>query len=178
MKDYRRMGYKYPKGLLGELGELCVLKELAEHCSEIERKGGLCGYDILLQKKQKIEVRTSNLKNNGEYDKSIKFWGWTVEKRGTTRKPKFDFLICVAFKENYKKPDFYIFTKKEAFKNRVINMAHLRNVKRTIHLFPDRDVYRRALRDKKNHNLAKNTGKIINLHREDFSNRWEKIISK
>jgi len=79
---------RVPHKLVGDIGEYYALQKLAKMGLQPEHRGGQGSYDIYLRKIHKrIEVRTSLLKNEGTYpDKTIRFWGWVVEKRNQKKK--------------------------------------------------------------------------------------------
>jgi len=124
---------------------------------------------------KKIEVRTSLLKNEGIYpDKTICFWGWRIENRHQKKIKKFDYLIGVALDDNFSKPQFYIFTYKEAFSVGNVNIGRVKNVKKKIHLFENKRSYKKAIELKPS--LITPYEKQINLNSSKFLNKWNKII--
>lgn len=172
--DFESTGLKSP-GLLGFIGELYVLQKLDELGYNPHHKGGQGGYDIYIEKIDKrVEVKTSILKNEGEYDdKSIKFWGWAVERRGQKRSKKFDYFVCVALDDHYSNPKFYIFTYKEAFSVKNVRVPRYTNIKKKIHIFKDILTFRKAcLRDPK---MVTPFERTINQNQTLFRNQWKKI---
>lgn len=166
---------KTPRKLVGEVGEFYVLKEFKRLGLQPERKGGAGGYDIHLKKLNKrIEVKTSLLKNGGEYpDRKIKFWGWTVERRGQKRSNKFDYLVGVAIKDSFLTPKFYIFTYEEAFSVGDVDIPRFTNVKKKIHLFENKKSYSKALKLKPQ--LVTTFERQINKFPSLFLDKWKKI---
>jgi len=177
---------KIPKKLMGELGEFYTLQKLERLSFCLEHKGGYGGYDIYLKEiDKKIEVKTSLLKNEGVYsDKTIYYWGWTVERRSQkkTKKAKnknrkkirkFDYLIGVALNDDFSKPKFYIFTYEEAFKVGDVEIGRFKSVKKKIHLFKNRKVYEKVSELKPT--LVTPFERKINCHPSKFLNKWDKI---
>lgn len=175
-KAFDKIDPKIPRKLVGEIGELYVLQKLKKLGFRPEYKGGQGGYDIYLKEiDKKIEVRTSLLKNEGVYpDKTIRFWGWRVENRNQKKIKKFDYLIGVALDDNFSNPKFYIFTYKEAFSVGNVNIGRFNNVKKKIHLFENKLVFKKATKLKPN--LITPYERKINLTPSKFLNKWNKII--
>ena len=174
-KIFDNIDPRTPRKLVGEIGEFYVLKELKRLGFQPEHKGGAGGYDIHLKKfNKRVEVKTSLLKNLGEYpDRKIKFWGWTVERRGQKKSNKFDYLISVALEDSFLTPKFYIFTYKEAFKVGDVDVPHFTNVKKKIHLFENKKSYSEALKLKPK--LVTLFERRINKFPSLFLDKWNKI---
>ena len=186
-KAFNDIDPRVPRKLIGEIGEFYVLQELEKRDFNSEHKGGMGGYDIYLKEKinKKIEVKTSLLKNEGIYsDKTIHFWGWTVEGRSQkkTKKvknknrkkiKKFDYLIGVALNDDFSKPKFYIFTYEEAFEVGDVEIGRFKSVKKKIHLFENKRTYQKALKLKPK--LVTKFERKINLYPSLFLNKWRKI---
>ena len=174
---YRKSGLKEPKGLLGELGEFLVIRELLRNGYAFEKKGGQGGYDVLLKNpNRRIEIKTSTLKNNGEYkDKHVRFWGWAIERKSQKQKDKFDYFIGIALDDKIiESSQFYIFSADELrVVGEVNNLGRFRNVKRAVHLFESPDAYVRAI--KVSPENARATGGLINENPELFLNKWSKF---
>ena len=67
-RNIEKFDPKIPNKLVGEIGEFYVLCELEKRGFSVEHKGGMAGFDILIENPDKrIEVRTSLLKNEGLY---------------------------------------------------------------------------------------------------------------
>lgn len=165
---------KVPRKLVGEIGEFYALQKFKQLGFEPKHKGGQGSYDIdLIKINKRIEVRTSLLKNEGVYPKEIYFYGWRVQNKNQKNDKKFDYLVCIALDNNFIKPKFYVFTYKEAFKVGNVNMGRFRNVKKKIHLFKNKAIYKKALKSKK---------KLITLYEQKINNnpflfkdKWKKI---
>lgn len=172
---FDKINPKIPRKLLGEVGEFYALRELDKLGFGIEHKGGQSGYDIYLKEiDKKIEVRTSLLKNERVYpDETVRFWGWRVENRDQRRGRRFDYLIGVALNDNFSKPKFYIFNYKEAFLVGDVNIGRFGNVKKKIHLFENKQAYKKAIISKPK--LITFYEREINRHPARFLNRWDKI---
>ncbi len=173
-KPFDRIAPRIPKQLVGGLGEFYVLRKLEKLGLQPEHKGGHSGYDIYLADDKRIEVRTSLWKNEGVYpDKSIRFWGWKVESRNQKKQEKFDYLIGVGLTDDFSKPQFYIFTYKQAFSVGNTLIRRFSNIKKKIHLFENKRAYRKAI--KLRPALVTPYERRINLKKSKFLNRWEKI---
>jgi len=166
---------KTPRKLVGEIGEFYVLQKLQKIGFRPEHKGGQSGYDIYLKEiDKKIEIKTSLLKNEGVYsNKTIHFWGWTVERKNQKKIKKFDYLIGVALNDNFSNPKFYIFSYKEAFSVGNVNIGRFNNVKKKIYLFENKRVYEKALKLKPT--IITSFERQINCHPSKFLDRWSKI---
>lgn len=166
--------------LLGEIGEFYVLRELDRHGFDLEHKGGQSGYDIYIKNiNKRIEVKTSLLKNEGEYPNRnrIKFWGWKVENKNQKKRNKFDYLVCVALDNSFLKPKFYIFTHEQAFNVGDIPTGYkgrFNNIKKKIHLFKNKRIYEEALKSEKSKLITPYEEKI-NQRQSQFLNKWKKI---
>jgi len=130
---------KIPKKLVADLGEFYILRELCNRFKEVLPKGGQGSYDIRVgEHKKRIEVKTSTLKNDGLYDKQMKFWGWTVSRENQKREHKFDILIGVALDDTWKKPEYYVFNYDDAcVKNSNVKLKRFKNIQKKIHIFQD-----------------------------------------
>lgn len=165
---------KIPKKLVGILGELYVLCELEKHGFKTKPKGGQGGFDVLLiEPSKKIEVRTSLLKYEGIYPKTILNYGWRVKNRNQKKDKKFDILICVALNDTFTKPNYYIFTHKEAFSVGDVMIARFKNVQKKIHLFENSITYEKVL--KSNSEIITEFERYVNEHQSEFLNKWNKI---
>jgi hypothetical protein len=165
---------RVPSKLLGVLGEYYVLDKLEGFgYKDFVYKGGQSGYDILVNGRR-VEVRTSLLKNDGNYP-DVYFYGWKVQTK-KQKKGKFDVLVCVALDKTFKKPKFYVFTSKEAFSVDDREIKRYPSLKKNIHLCESEKAYRAAIAA----HLDFVTGFecYINEHPQEFENRWEKITVK
>ena len=104
IRDYAVNGLKRPSHLSGPLGELYVYEKVLEKDPEALLLSGQSGVDIKLSNGARIEVKTAR------YNTGLKVWGF-----GRIMPEKFDYLVCVALKDN-STPEFIVFTKKEAQK--------------------------------------------------------------
>ena len=178
-KTFDILAPKISRKLLGETGEFYVLHELTKRgyrSEDIEHKGGQSGYDIYLKSKdRRIEVKTSFLKEERIYsrDSTTRYYGWTIKKRNRRRKPCFDILIGIAMDDKFKKPKFYVFTYKEAFKVDDVRIGRFANVQKKIHLFENRKTYNLALNS--NPKLVTRYERYVNKNRLQFFNKWSKI---
>ena len=175
--DFEKNNLKLPGGLLGYVGELYVLQKLKELRYNPQYKGGHSSYDIYLEKARKrVEVKTSLLKNDGEYhDKNIKFWGWAVEHRGQKKLKKFDYFICVALNDDFSNPRFYIFTYNEAFRVGDVNVRRYTNIKKKIHIFKNAYAFKKACLDDPKKKALTPSERKINCNKPLFQNKWKKI---
>lgn len=174
-KFFEKINPKLPRKLVGDLGEYFVYDELKKRGKKVELKSGQSGYDILVDDKIRVEVRTSLLKNEGIFSKEINFWGWRIENRNQKKNEKFDFLVCVAFDDSWKNPKFYIFSYGEAYSVEEYPDKGWRftNVKRGLRLFPSIEIMNQAIKLKPM--LVVNKEREINLNIKNFENCWSKI---
>lgn len=174
-KAFDKINSGIPRKLLGEIGEFYVLKELENLGLNPISKGGQGGYDIYLPKMdKKVEVKTSLLKNEGTFsDKTIKFWGWAVERRNQKKTHKFDYLVGVALDDDFRKPKFYVFSYKEAFSVKNVHIGRFNNIKKKIILFENRRTYKKAINLKPE--LVTKFERYINCYPRCFLNKWAKI---
>ncbi|MCX5709679.1 MAG: hypothetical protein NT088_02995 [Candidatus Omnitrophica bacterium] len=160
--------------LVGDIGEYYVLRELEKRGFSPDPKGGQAGYDIYLPNNDiRIEVRTSLLKNEGLFPKEVQFYGWRVKNRGQKTDDKFDFLVGIALDNSFKKPKFYIFTHKEAFKVRDVNIGRFRNIQKKIAIFENAKAMKEAIKAKSKEVTPYE--KYINRNQGQFLNKWGKI---
>ncbi len=118
-------------------------------------------------------MRTSLLKVEGIYSREIKNFVWRVENRNEKRKEKFDILICVALNHDYEKPQFYIFTSKEAFSVEDVSIPRFTGVKKKIHIFENEEAYRNAIACKPAY--VTKYERQINTNLKKFFGRWDKV---
>jgi hypothetical protein len=166
---------KLSRKLVGDIGEFYVLCELEQRgYKEIQHKGGQAGYDIYIKDiDKKIEVRTSLSKNEGLYPDGIEFFGWRVENRNAKKKKKFDIMVGVALDGDFIKPKFYVFTHKEAFSVEDVNIGRFKNIKKKIHVFTRKNIYKKAVEQKPE--LVTKYERYINENQSKFLNKWKKI---
>lgn len=176
-KVFDKIDDKIPKKLLGELGEFYVLDKLQKKgFKNLKPKGGKAGFDISIEdnnKEIKIEVKTSLLKNENIYSKGINFFGWRVKNKNQKKEHKFDIMVGVALDETFKKPKFYIFTYKEAFRVGDVSGGRFPNIQKKIHLFKNEKEYRKAIENKPEQ--VTEYERYINEHRHEFLDKWSKI---
>ena len=172
-KTFDNIDPKIPKKLLSYLGECYVLKELENRNFLVKHKGGQAGYDILIQNNNKrIEVRTSLLKNEGLYPQDIMFYGWRVLEHKQSE-DKFDYLIGVAMDENFEKPNFYIFTQKEALSVEDVKINRFQKIKKKIHIFQNLNDLKKAKETRPQ--ITTEYEMYINRNLNEFLDRWDKI---
>ncbi len=156
------------------MGEFYVLKELEERGFKCEHRGGQAGCDIYIEPlNTRIEVRTSLLKNEGIFKAGINFFGWRIQDRKQKKVNKFEILVCVALDDKFIKPDFYIFTHKEAFSVDDVNIGRFPNVKKKICLFENAKALKDAIRTKPE--LVTRFEKYFNQNSLKFRDKWSKI---
>ena len=173
-KNIEKFYPKIPNKLVGEIGELYVLRELEKRGYSLEHKGGQSGFDILIKNlEKKVEVRTSLLKNEGTYPKQVQFYGWRVKNRNQKKERKFDIMIGVALDKTFTEPKFYIFTYKEAFSVGDVNIGRFKNVQKKIHLFENQRAYKKAVKSKPA--LVTKFERYVNTHQSEFLDKWNKI---
>ena len=83
-------------------------------------------------------------------------------------------MVGVALDDTFTRPKFYIFTHKEAFSVDDVDIGRFKNVQKKIHLFKNLGIYKEAMESKPS--LITKYEKHINKHREEFLNKWNKII--
>lgn len=165
---------RIPRKMAGDLGEFYVLLAMEKEGYDFTHKSGQAGYDILLNDPAKrIEVRTSLLKNEGIYPKGINFYGWRVKDREARKEDKFDILICVALDSTFKKPKFYIFTKKEAFSAGNVHIGRFPRIQKKINLFENLRAYKKAIEARPK--LVTDLERSFNLNSNLFLNKWRKL---
>lgn len=165
---------RIPRKMAGDLGEFYVLQAMEKLGYDFTHKSGQAGHDILLNNPVKrIEVRTSLLKNEGIYPQGINFYGWRVKDREARREDKFDILICVALDDTFKKPKFYIFTKKEAFSVGDVHIGRFPRIQKKITLFENRTAYKKAVKVRPK--LVTKFERYFNLNSRVFLDKWSKL---
>lgn len=167
------------KPLLGKLGEYYVFLELMKYGVQTIEKSGHSRYDFLLPKvigreEMHVEVRTSLPKNEGIYPKSIWFHGWRVETVREKHPLPFDIMICVALKKDFSEPQFYLFKKKELMQLQEVKISRYKNVKRKIHLFPDKNMLKKATIAKPE--VISWFERHINNKRQKYQSRWGLVV--
>jgi len=161
--------------LVGEIGELHVLSKLEGLGFTVEQRGGQAGFDMkITDYNKRIEVRTSLLKNEGQYPENIRFFGWRVKNRNDGREDKFDIMIGVALDKTFKEAKFYVFTREEAFSVGDVERGQFRNVQKKIHLFENEAAYEEAL-NSKSAGIVTPYERYINEHQPEFLSMWDKI---
>ncbi len=174
-RNIEKFDPKIPNKLVGVIGEFYVLYELEKRGFSVKHKGGMAGFDILIENSDKrIEVRTSLLKNEGLYPQNVYFYGWRVKDRNQKKEDKFDIMVGVALDDTFTRPKFYIFTHKEAFSVDDVDIGRFKNVQKKIHLFKNLGICKKAIESKPS--LITKYEKHINKHREEFLNKWNKIV--
>lgn len=165
---------RVPRKIAGDLGEFYVLGELEKRGFKTEHKGGHAGCDIYIPEiNKRVEVRTSLLKNEGIYDKSINFFGWRIQSWGQKKVNKFDILVCVALDETFVKPKFYILTCKEALDVDDVHIPRYPNIKKKICLYENLNAFNAAIKTKPT--LVTRSERIFNRSAHKFLDRWDKI---
>lgn len=174
-KSLDKIAPRIPRKMACDLGEFYVLQAMEKMGYDFTHKSGQAGHDILLNDPVKrIEVRTSLLKNEGIYPKGINFYGWRVKDREAHKEDKFDILICVALDDTFKKPRFYIFTKKEAFSVGDVHIGRFPRIQKKINLFENIEAYKKAIKVKPE--LVTKFERYFNLNSRLFLNKWDKLI--
>ena len=82
-------------------------------------------------------------------------------------------MVGVTIDETFKKPKFYIFTYEEAFLVDDVHMKRFPNVQKKIHLFENKEAYRKAKESKPEY--VTNYERYINENYREFLNKWSKI---
>ena len=142
--------------VMGYFGELVVRNELKKREIPYTAKGGQGGYDILANGK-KLEVRTSQLKQERCFPKHIKAWGWKLQARDVRKdkKPvplKYDLISLVKLNDDWDQYDIFLFSKEEVEKMDEIHYGGYQTVARGIYLFPDK--IEKVLPDDKNEMIS------------------------
>ena len=163
------IGERFSPFLIGLCGELLVKSKLIENNIRFTSRGGQAGFDIELQSGNKIEVRSSLLKNEGIYPKDIMFYGWRIKDRG--REGKYDYLVCVALDGGLTDPRFYIFTRDEAVKAGDVKIPRFGEVQKKLHLFRSIEEMEKAIEEKPDY--VTEWEREVNRNREKYENRWE-----
>jgi len=173
-KSLDKVAPRIPRKMAGDLGEFYVLLAMEKMGYDFTHKSGQAGHDILLNDPVKrIEVRTSLLKNEGIYPRGINFYGWRVKDREARKEDKFDILVCVALVDTFKKPKFYIFTKKEAFSAGDVHIGRFPRIQKKITLFENLVAYKKAVKTKPE--LVTKFERYFNLNSKVFLNKWNKL---
>jgi hypothetical protein len=71
---------KVPTSLVGLAGEFLVMHKLTQKGLEFGSRGAQAGYDIRLMNGRKLEVRTSQLKDEGLFSEPVELWGWRLKE--------------------------------------------------------------------------------------------------
>lgn len=173
-KSLEKVVPRIPRKMAGDLGEFYVMLAMKKIGHNFDHKSGQSGCDIILNKPiKRIEVRTSLLKNEGLYPTGINFYGWRVKDRGARKEDKFDILICVALDDTFKKPKFYIFTKKEAFSAGDVHIGRFPRVQKKIALYENMRAFKGAIKTRPK--LVTKFERSFNLNSRVFLNRWDKL---
>ena len=91
----------------GYLGELLVIKKLAENTANIIQKGNQSGYDIELPDQNiQIDVKYSTIKS--EVKNCPPYWGWALKHQNKTKPISCSHFLCVAANQNYDPEDYYV----------------------------------------------------------------------
>lgn len=125
------------KSIMGYYGESIVAKEFKEKGFEVKEKGGLAGYDLLINNKR-IEVRTSEIKKEWAFPNSIRAWGWKLRTRDKNKKPneiKYDFIVLVKLEDDWSNYTLFILSKEDVEKMGVQYFNGYQTVATAIYLF-------------------------------------------
>lgn len=125
------------KAIMGYYGERVAAKEFEKKRFKVERKGGLSGYDLIVNGK-KIEVRSSEIKKERAFPKKISAWGWklqTMNKNGKPKLIKYDFVVLVKLQETWEKYQLFMLSKKEVMEVSRTKFKGYQTVARVIYLF-------------------------------------------
>jgi len=91
----------------GYLGELLVVKKLAENTHNIVQKGNQSGYDIELPDENiKIDVKYSTIK--AEIKNCPLYWGWALKFKSKKRPITCSHFVCVAANQDYDVAAYYV----------------------------------------------------------------------
>jgi len=90
------------------------------------------------------------------------------------KRASYDFLIGVTLDDSWKRPKFYIFTAQEACSVGDVQMGRFSSVRKKIHLFKDREVFRQALACRQSI-LITPFERTINQHPGRFKDKWNKL---
>jgi len=168
----KRLQHKLPTFLVALAGELLVKSKLNELGIRFVPQGPQARCDILLlgrNTNNRIEVRTSTLKNEGLYPKQIMFHGWRIQDQKEDD-VSYDFLVCVALDENLENPEFYLFTREEVRKAGNVEIQRFANVKKKLHLFRTVHELQEAVRKP---GYVTDWEKQVNDRKQFFRDRWE-----
>ncbi len=164
---------KQPTYLIGLAGELLVKTQLTESRIPFEAKGGQAGYDILLcdrESNNRIEVRSSTLKNEGIYSEKIMSYGWRLQN-WNEEEIGYDYLVCVAFDDVLSNPRFYLFRRDEVMKANDVQIGRFGKVRKKLHLFRTLDEMEKAVAEKRE--LVTQWEITVNQKRKNYENRWK-----
>ncbi len=165
---------KQPTYLIGLAGELLVKTHLTESRIPFEAKGGQAGYDILLrdrESKNRIEVRSSTLKNEGLYSEKIMFYGWRLQN--WNEEIGYDYLVCVAFDDALSNPRFYLFRRDEVEKANDVWIGRFGKVRKKLHLFRTLDEMEKAVAEKPE--LVTQWERTVNQEQKEYENCWKTL---
>jgi hypothetical protein len=138
---------KVPTSLVGLAGEFLVMHKLSQKGLEFGSRGAQAGYDIRLKNGMKLEVRTSQLKNEGLFTKPIELWGWRLKDVG--RELSFDFLICVALDDHrVEDSKCYLFTREEVDGAPKVEVPRFNRLEKKLWIFPSLQTMKYAQRDR------------------------------
>ena len=158
------------KALMGKYGELLVADEFKKRGFSVEVEGNLTSYDLIIEGK-KVEIRTSEVKRERAFPKSIKAWGWKLQTNDRNRNPKelkYDVIVLVQLFDDWKKYNLYILSREEVESMRITSFSGYQTVARGIYLFEnDLEEARKVDRHE-----------MITEKCEDFNNHPKKYLLK
>jgi hypothetical protein len=166
---------------MGYYGEVLMGDELRKRGIPYEKKGGLAGYDLLVEGRIKLEVRTSELKNERCFPKNIRAWGWKLQKRnmnGEDRSPvplKYDLVTLVRLKGGWDKYDIFMFSREQVEKMEEIHYGGYQTVAKGIYLF--QNPLEEAIKSDKHHMISRQC-RAFNRHPERFLIDWQRLELK
>ncbi len=164
------------KSIMGYYGEVIVANELRKRKIGFHEKGGLAGYDLFVSGKSRLEVRTSAIKNERAFPKSISAWGWKLQTRDRDKNPnpiKYDLIALVKLDEDWRKYDIFMFSKEEVEKMKDTYFGGYQTVARSIYLFSN--PMAEAQRADK-HGMITKECIAFNRHPEKFLVDWDRLL--
>ena len=178
MRKVRGGDYPVRRDVMGYYGEVLMGDELQKRGIPYEERGGLAGYDLLVDDRIKLEVRTSELKNERCFPKNIMAWGWKLQKRnmkGEDRSPvplKYDLVTLVRLKDGWDKYDIFMFQREQVEKMEEIHYGGYQTVAKGIYLF--QNPLEEAIKSDKHHMISRQC-RAFNKHPERFLIDWQKL---
>jgi len=87
----------------GFLAELYVKEKLESEGAIVIHKGNQSGYDLLINDKIRIDVKSSTIKGSKQFPD----WGWALRTKPLS-KVSFTHLVCVAYDKNFNAVKFVV----------------------------------------------------------------------